>query len=691
MFFFNNKSLKIFFLASIFLYSCIAYIPVYTMYAHQAQQENHKEQENLGWSPWSSPVLVDINGFKPAKPEVFQVCTMYAHQDHQAQEKKHKKQDNLGWSLWSSPLLVDINDFQSIKATGSIKPTQEQQDQYQDQEKQEDLVLIKSPELKPIINRPVLSKNDIIDLVHTAYQRVDQNLTQLKKLNQRAKKISVSPLQLVFSFLSEDDQVKSPLGVIKSSLKLYQEEILYFHGDQETIFYADQLPLIVTKAQKAVEESSVGIENFEKILLETECTKVQENVQKSAKKNTQEIIHEQEVVNNNFYLDSLEEIKQIKINLNSYSHKLQSLCALWNIHLSFYSPELHGELNKSDMSQQLCDTLEKKREIIVESIENIEKGMQGAFDAALYQDILDTQVIIIELVNSVDQQLKLFLPVLKQRFVSYCEECALQDKNIIPEIHAEISDEDILDVLVLIKNHCKFKKVQKKYNLILEDAYFIKNNLSYYSIRHTNLDAIIKLFVSFKECLIEFEEENPFWDSSNDISDFCNTKIDTYKKRLYKLNKKFQEEKELILAHKKSCKYTLSSCVSCDLYAGILEDIMKKIKALHGSSQDFSKAIITHDEDIIAGVENIHTLNNKLNKDLNELKSKLYMIYADIKNDDIKNNKKLTKHMCNYCSENQETGFRCGRCQEVFYCNKECQVMDWKNHKLVCQKKTIGE
>ena len=29
---------------------------------------------------------------------------------------------------------------------------------------------------------------------------------------------------------------------------------------------------------------------------------------------------------------------------------------------------------------------------------------------------------------------------------------------------------------------------------------------------------------------------------------------------------------------------------------------------------------------------------------------------------------------------------RCSRCRKVYYCSKECQLKDWKAHKLSCQK-----
>jgi hypothetical protein len=38
---------------------------------------------------------------------------------------------------------------------------------------------------------------------------------------------------------------------------------------------------------------------------------------------------------------------------------------------------------------------------------------------------------------------------------------------------------------------------------------------------------------------------------------------------------------------------------------------------------------------------------------------------------------------CQVCS--RESSTRCGRCQHVFYCGKDHQAQNWKDHKLVCR------
>lgn len=47
-------------------------------------------------------------------------------------------------------------------------------------------------------------------------------------------------------------------------------------------------------------------------------------------------------------------------------------------------------------------------------------------------------------------------------------------------------------------------------------------------------------------------------------------------------------------------------------------------------------------------------------------------------------------HRCNNCKKFEnlnETYKHCSRCKKVFYCSRDCQVADWKNHKLSCKAK----
>ena len=45
------------------------------------------------------------------------------------------------------------------------------------------------------------------------------------------------------------------------------------------------------------------------------------------------------------------------------------------------------------------------------------------------------------------------------------------------------------------------------------------------------------------------------------------------------------------------------------------------------------------------------------------------------------------KKTCHLCKS--KTNLSCGNCRIVYYCSKDCQKKDWKNHKLVCNKKVI--
>ncbi|RNA22747.1 hypothetical protein BpHYR1_036242 [Brachionus plicatilis] len=48
---------------------------------------------------------------------------------------------------------------------------------------------------------------------------------------------------------------------------------------------------------------------------------------------------------------------------------------------------------------------------------------------------------------------------------------------------------------------------------------------------------------------------------------------------------------------------------------------------------------------------------------------------------------KISEKVCSYCSKSNSK-FSCSKCLKVSYCDKECQIKDWKeqNHKLVCFK-----
>lgn len=42
--------------------------------------------------------------------------------------------------------------------------------------------------------------------------------------------------------------------------------------------------------------------------------------------------------------------------------------------------------------------------------------------------------------------------------------------------------------------------------------------------------------------------------------------------------------------------------------------------------------------------------------------------------------------MCKVCLKTGKDVKRCGRCQRVYYCSRECQKSDWSEHKVDCLK-----
>ena len=50
-----------------------------------------------------------------------------------------------------------------------------------------------------------------------------------------------------------------------------------------------------------------------------------------------------------------------------------------------------------------------------------------------------------------------------------------------------------------------------------------------------------------------------------------------------------------------------------------------------------------------------------------------------------------TTEKCAGCDKKMEGMKQCGRCMEVKYCTKDCQVADWRMHKLACCPEPMGE
>lgn len=49
-------------------------------------------------------------------------------------------------------------------------------------------------------------------------------------------------------------------------------------------------------------------------------------------------------------------------------------------------------------------------------------------------------------------------------------------------------------------------------------------------------------------------------------------------------------------------------------------------------------------------------------------------------------NKQKNQYECGKCGHIATDMSRCGRCGVTYYCNKNCQIADWKEHKIICKQ-----
>ena len=51
----------------------------------------------------------------------------------------------------------------------------------------------------------------------------------------------------------------------------------------------------------------------------------------------------------------------------------------------------------------------------------------------------------------------------------------------------------------------------------------------------------------------------------------------------------------------------------------------------------------------------------------------------------LKDEIKYQSYSCGFCKKSNSV-LKCSKCKLIYYCDRNCQVKDWKNHKLVCKK-----
>jgi hypothetical protein len=62
---------------------------------------------------------------------------------------------------------------------------------------------------------------------------------------------------------------------------------------------------------------------------------------------------------------------------------------------------------------------------------------------------------------------------------------------------------------------------------------------------------------------------------------------------------------------------------------------------------------------------------------------------VNLDSNDIKNPSSKDSRVCGHC--HGRGSFNCSGCNGIHYCSKECQKLDWKLHKIVCNTKPIGD
>jgi hypothetical protein len=62
-------------------------------------------------------------------------------------------------------------------------------------------------------------------------------------------------------------------------------------------------------------------------------------------------------------------------------------------------------------------------------------------------------------------------------------------------------------------------------------------------------------------------------------------------------------------------------------------------------------------------------------------------IYVIVKDDFAAGQIQLSEFglQCTVCHSNKDGIFKCSKCKKTYYCSRECQIKDWKQHKQSCE------
>ncbi|KAG2386673.1 hypothetical protein C9374_002417 [Naegleria lovaniensis] len=91
---------------------------------------------------------------------------------------------------------------------------------------------------------------------------------------------------------------------------------------------------------------------------------------------------------------------------------------------------------------------------------------------------------------------------------------------------------------------------------------------------------------------------------------------------------------------------------------------------------------------------NAKDIDRQMKKISNELRSVANVTLTNVVED---GNEEKNEHpskvakaerLCAFCNSHSETMSKCSKCKTVIYCGKQCQIKDWRNHKVFCNSLT---